>query len=234
MQLNELEYLWKRLDEKVDKAIALESELLRRVVLEPAHRRINRMAIWPAVDVVIGLTGMIFCASSVGGYWLDSRVLIPAGLLFSCFFALLINSIFQLAKISELDWSGPVAGIQYALTQLRAAKVREFKWIMLLSPLWGFCGLIVFAQWLSVRVSGDPLKIISKFEPRWIAGNLLFGVIFALVGGVFIYFLSQAWGHRPWWQSMLDDISGKTLSTARKDVELWANLQPEKQQLKGD
>lgn len=228
MQLQELEYLWKRLDEKVDKAIAIESELLRRVVLEPAHRKVNRMAFWPAVDVVIGLAGMAFCATSVGGYWFDSRVLIPASLLFSGFLALMINSILQLSKISELDWSGPVAGIQYALTQLRAAKVREFMWIMLLSPLWSFCGLIVFAQWFSVRVSGDPLMILRKFEPRWIAGNLLFGVVFAVLGAALIYAMSRAWGNRAWWEALLDEISGKTLSAARKDVELWASLQSEK------
>jgi hypothetical protein len=228
MQLQELEYHWKRLDEKVDQALAIETELLRRVVLEPVHRRVNRMAFWPAVDVAFCIGAILLVVTSIGNHWLDSRVLAPAGAVIFCFLALLIDSILQLSRISELDWSGPVSEIQSSLAELRVAKVRQFKWIMLLSPLWQFCGLIVAVEWLSLRLTGDPLTIIKKFEPRWILGNLLFGVVFAILGFLIIYAFSQAFKSRPWWQSMLDGISGKSLSVARKDVELWAGLRAEK------
>jgi hypothetical protein len=225
MQIQELEYLWKRLDEKVDKTLAIESELLRRVMVEPVHRRINRMAIWPALDVVLAIAGIGFTVSTMGNHWLDSRVLVPVVMLVLGFLALFIDSIFQLSTIYELDWSGPVATIQHSLAQLRTAKVRQFKWIMLLSPLWLFCGLIVLVEWFSLRFTGDPLTIVRKFDANWLVGNFVVCGLIAVVGALIVYACSCAFKHRSWWQAALDDISGKTLTVARKDMELWASLQ---------
>lgn len=228
MQLEELEDRWKLLDRKVDHALAIETELLRRVVLEPVHHRVNRMMFWPAVDAMLCVGAILLVITSMGNHWLDSRVLAPAAVVILCVLALLIDSILQLSRISEIDWSGPVSVIQTSLAELRVAKVRQFKWLMLLSPLWQFCGLIVLVEWLSVRLTGDPLTIIKKFDLPWIVANLLFGVVFAVLGSLIIFALSQVFKSRSWWQSMLDGISGKSLSVARKDVELWANLRAEK------
>jgi len=52
--------------------------------------------------------------------------------------ALLAASIRQLERVAKLDWCGPVAEIQSSLERLRVVKIRQFKWIMLLSPLVGF------------------------------------------------------------------------------------------------
>ena len=52
MQLEELQQQWQRLDQKLDLSIALQTELVRQAVMQPARRRMNRLSVWPVIDTV--------------------------------------------------------------------------------------------------------------------------------------------------------------------------------------
>jgi hypothetical protein len=232
MQLEHLQNLWNQLDDKVDRSLAIENELLRRVVLEPVSRRMHWMTIWPAIDIPLSITGIGFLISFIGQDWGDSRVLVPAFALILALLALLIDSIRQIAHMTGIDWSGPVAQMQTSLEKIHIAKVRQFKWIMLLSPLLFTCALLVAVQWCSLRFTGDRMAILNKLDPNaqnWVLGNLLFGVVFAGIGGLILFVLARFFGKTAWWQSMLDGVSGAGLKRARKDVELWASLRRDPQ-----
>jgi hypothetical protein len=224
MQLEELQRQWQQLDQKLERSLALETELVRQLVVQPARRRVNRLAIGPAIDVALLCAGLVIVGLFLAGHWPDWRLVFPALVLMGCMAALLINNIRQLQIVAELDWSGPVGAIQTALNQVQVEKIRQFKWIILLSPMVWFCGFVVGVHWLLEWLSGGRANIIDKLHPGWVAGNYVFGILFVPAG----YFAARAlgaWGRRRgWWQSVLDGISDKSLKAATADVERWARM----------
>lgn len=225
MQLEELQQQWQRLDQKLERSLTLETELVRQVVMQPARRRVNRLAIWPAIDVAFCVCGLLVGAAFLSSHWRDIQVMVPAGVVMVGLAALLVDSIRQLERVAELDWCGPVAAIQGSLEKLRIAKIRQFKWIILLSPLMGFCGLMAGLHWLFEWLSGDRVNILDRLDSLWIVSNYALGVLFVPLGHALAGALAKRCQTRRWWQSVLDDISGKSLKKAAMDVERWASLQ---------
>ena len=121
----------------------------------------------------------------------------------------------------------PVAEIQSSLARLRVAKIRQFKWIILLSPLVGFCGLMVGLYWFFGRLSDDRVNILDQLDPWWIVANYAFGVLFVPMGYFSARVLAERCHRHRWWQAVLDGISGNSLKAAALDVERWASLQQE-------
>lgn len=224
MRLEELHEQWQRLDQKLDQSLALQTELARRLVMQPARQRVTRMAVWPAIDIVACVGGLLLCGAFLGGHWRDWRLVAPASVVMLCGIALLISSILQLDRVSRLDWSGPVAEIQGSLERLRSVKIQQFKWIILLSPLLGFCGLMVGLHWLVERLSDHRVNIFDKLDPSWIVGNYIFGVLFVPLGYFVARLLAERCQGYRWWQAVLDDISGRSLKAAALDVGRWASL----------
>lgn len=225
MQLEELQQHWQRLDEKLNRSLALETELVRQVIMQPARRRINWLAIWPAIDVAFSLSVLLVSAMFLSNQKFDWQVIVPAGVFMLGALGLLITSILQLQRLYELDWSGPVASIQSSLQRLRMAKIQQFKWIILLSPLVGFCGLMVSLHWLLNWLSEDRANFLEKIDSWWVVGNYIFGVLFVPLGYYLAGVLARKCQGHSWWQSILDDISGKSLKAATLDIERWASLQ---------
>jgi hypothetical protein len=223
MELESLQEQWKRLDEKLERTLKLESELLRLAVTRPARRRIHRLAIWPAIDVALCVGALQFVGFFIVRHWNTWSLVAPASVLVSAAVLLLVDSILELERISKINWDGPVADIQSSLARLRIVKIRQFKWVMLLSPLVGFCGLVVGVQWLLDRLPEQHF-ILDKLNPWAVAVNYAFGVLFILFGHMVVRFLARQFGNRSWWQSALDGISGTSMNKARADVERWRNL----------
>ena len=227
MQLEELQQEWQRLDQKLDRSLALQAEVVRQVVMQPARRRVNRFGIWPAIDLVFCAVGLLLAGSSLSKHWRDWQVAAPAIVVMISAIALAASSILQLKRVAELDWCGPVAELQTALERLRAAKIRQFKWIILFSPLVGFCALMVGLHGLFEWLSDDRVHILDKLDPRWIVANYVFGLLFVPLGYIVARRLSELCRRQRWWQTALDDISGKSLKSAARDVDRWASLQHE-------
>jgi hypothetical protein len=228
MQLEELQQQWQRLDQKLDQSLALQTELVRRVVMQPARRRVNRLAIWPAmIDLVFCVGLLLLGAAFLSDHWRDWHLVAPASVVMIGAMALLVSSIRLLARGAELDWCGPVAEIQSSLERLRVAKIRQFKWIMLLAPLVGFCGLMVGLHWGLEWLSDDRVNDLDKLDSWWIVANYAFGVLFVPLGYLVARVLAKrCHGHR-WWQAVLDGIAGNSLKAATLDFDRWASLQQE-------
>jgi hypothetical protein len=227
MQLEQLQQEWQRLNQKLDQSLALQAEMVRQVVMRPARRRVNRLAIWPAIDLVFCAVGLLLVGSFLGDHWRDWRLAAPAIAVMISAGALAAASVLQLVRVAELDWCGPVAEIQTALERLRAVKIRQFKWTILFSPLVGFCALMVGLPWLFEWLSNDRVNILDKLDQRWVVANYLFGVLFVPLGYYVARYLAERCHRQQWWKATLDDISGKSLKAVTRDVERWANLQPQ-------
>jgi hypothetical protein len=225
MQLEILEQQWQALNSKLEHSLALQTEMMRQIVLLPAQKRINHMAFWPILDLVFALAVLVSGGIFMRVHWQQTALLLPSITSMIGMLALAITSIWQLQLISELEWSGPVVKLQHTLNRLRVSRIHQFKWIMLLSPLVGWCMFIVGIQWLLEWTSEGRVNIVEKLPQAWVIGNYLFGIIFVPVGYLAARFLAQHCQRYPWWQSVLDGISGKSLHLAQTEVERWRNLQ---------
>lgn len=225
MQLEQLQQQWQRLDQKLDQSLVIQNELVRQVIMQPTRRRLHRLAIWPVIDLVFCVVVVLLAGSFLGSHWPDVRLMMPAGVVMIGAIALMISSIRQLNGVAELDWCGPVAAIQSSLEQLRVMKIQQFKWVILLSPLVGFCGFLVGLQWILGWLSEGRVHLHDKLDPRWIVANYVFGLVFVPLGFLVARVLAQKCHQHPWWQAVLNDVAGNSLKAATRDVERWSNLQ---------
>jgi hypothetical protein len=223
MEMAELERQWQRLDEKLERTVAMNAELLRLAVVQPARRRMNRMAFWPALDIAGCIVVMLLAGSFLANYWPDWTLVGPAVGLMAGALLLLIASTRQLIVISETDWSGTVGAMQSSLARLRLLKISQFKWTILLSPLVGFCGLIVGLQLVLDRLPEQHL-ILDKLNPWWVAANYAFGVLFIPVGQIVVRFLADRFQSHGWWQRALDDLSGTSVKKSLEELGRWGSL----------
>ena len=223
MQLEELQRQWQRLDDKLEETLKLESELLRQTVVPSTRRRVDRLAIWPALDIAFCLVILLFAGSFLGDHWLVWSIVGPATVVMVAATMLLIDSIRQLVRVAEIDWCGTVVDIQSSLSRLRITKIRRFKWIILLSPLVGFSGMIVGLQWLLDRLP-EPHFILDKVDPWWVVANYAFGVLFIPVGYAAIRFAAKQFRTRGWFQRVLDDVSGTSIKRVEQELERWAGF----------
>lgn len=223
MHLEELHRQWQRLDEKLERTVKTNGELLRLAVVQPARRRVNRLAFWPALDTAFCVAVLLFAGSFLEKHWGTWSLVSPAGVVMIAAILLSIDSIRQLHRVSEIDWCGAVVDIQSSLSRLRMAEIRQFKWVILLSPLVGCCGLIVGLQWLLDRLP-EPHFILDMLNPWWVTANYAFGVLFIPFGHAVVRFLAKRFQSRDWWQRALADISGSSMKKTREELERWASL----------
>ncbi len=223
MQLEELQRQWQRLDEKLERTLKLDGEILRLTVTKPARRRMNRSAVWPALDIAFCLAVLLVTGPFLGKHWPDWSLVGPTVVVIMAAVALMIDSIHQLIRVSEIDWGSAVVDIQSSLSRLHMAKIRQFKWVILLSPLVWFCGLIVGLQWL-MDWAPEPHFILDKLDPWYVGGNYAVGVLIIVFGHAIVRFLASRFGNRGWWQRAVADISGSSMKKTREELERWASM----------
>jgi hypothetical protein len=223
MQLIELQEQWHRLDEKLERIVKIDDELLREAVVRAAQHHATRLTFWPALDITFCVFVLLLAGSFVEKHLYTWALIVPAGVMMSGAILLLNSSVRQLILVSEIDWSGTVVNIQSSLSRLRIVKILQFKWTILLSPLVGFCGLIVGLQWLLDQLP-ESHSISDKLNTWWLAGNYAFGLLFIPFGQVVVGFLATRYRGRAWWQRAIADISGSSIERTKQELERWACL----------
>ncbi len=218
MELDQLQERWRQLDQKLDRTLATKSAVLRQIGLQGTRRRINRLAVRPVIDLAFGVGVLLVTGSFLGDHWPEPTLVLPALGLVVASVLFVIDNIRQLASASRVAWDGPIADIQFAVSRLRHARIRQFKWIILLSPLLWLCmmavgGMLIFG-----------VNVMKTFDTLWVVGNIAFGLLFVPAGAVIARALGRRWQHHPFWRNLLDDISGRSLARAQQELRRWADL----------
>jgi hypothetical protein len=218
MELDQLQERWRQLDQKLDQTLATNSAVLRQIGLQETRRRINRLAVRPMIDLAFGVGVLVVAGSFLGDHWPEPTLVLPALGLMVASVLFVIDNIRQLASASRVAWDGPIADIQLAVSRLRHARIRQFKWIILLSPL----------LWLCIMAVGGMLifgvNVMKTFDALWVVANIAFGLLFVPAGAVIARALGRRWQHYPFWRNLLDDISGRSLAGAQQELRRWAEL----------
>ena len=223
MQFEELEHQWKQLDKKFDQLLRIERRILEEVAKKPVKNRLNRLAIWPTLDLVFCLLVALTFGRIIGDHWQETSIAGPAALVLAATILLLSSSIRVLVQLTSINWSHTVKTIQCSLTAVRITKIRQFKWTILLSPLVGFSAFLVGLQWLNHR-QVDPLLPFEALDPIWVVTNYTFGLAFIPLGYLASRFAARRYQSRDWFRLLLDDVSGINLQLTQQELQTWQDL----------
>lgn len=227
MNENDIQRQWQSLETSLSRSLAIQHELIRRSVVEPTRRRMRGLMFWPALDIAACVAGMLLFGSMLAAYAGQARLAFPIVVCMLGIVALAISSVRQLERVASIDWSGSVAQIQASLGALRAMRISQFKWVILLSPLIGFCAFLTTAHGVLDRVSGGRADFYESIDSGWLIGNYVLGILFVPLAFVAARAAGDRWGSHRWWRVLLDDLSGKSLARATEDIRRWAELAAE-------
>lgn len=130
---------------------------------------------------------------------------------------LVVAAIAQLTLLADIDPSSPVVELQRRLARVRALRIFEWKWVLLLSPaLWG-PALVVTVELTLKLLSGEGREI-TIFSGSFVTLNLLFGAGLSLVLWAVSSWLGRRLRHTGFMHQWLDDLAGRRLVAARDFV----------------
>lgn len=172
MELDELKQHWQTLDQKLDRSLALNLQLLTET--RTRRTRLRLLPLLPLlllqpVQLLIGFAVTSYCAR----FWFvnsDTLPLLVSGLALHAFgIGLIIDAVVRTLLIARINMAAPVVTIQRHLAYLRRWEIRSFKWVWMI--VWALfpAMLIVLAQ----AVAGVDLWA------RWPAGIAWTAVICA-------------------------------------------------------
>lgn len=224
MELEELERRWRLLDQKIDRVTERHLELIRSINLRPLRQRTGRLWFWPALDIAWCSLVLLLTGDFLWQHRDTTTLFLPAVVLMLGCIMLINSGVRQLLIISQVDWSLPVSEIQNALSRLQMAKIKQFKWVILTSPLVGFCGLLVGLQFIGDRLE-NPKVILEKMNTAWVLANVIFGIVFVPVGHFAVSRIADRFQSKGWWKRVVDDLAGRSLAGIQRELEKWG--QPE-------
>jgi hypothetical protein len=174
MDLDELKTLWNETDRRLaamEPALRLNLRLAQVGTRDRTRSKLRfvRLVLW--YEVAFGVLAVLL----VGSYLFDHigalRFALPAGGLHLCAIAILGLAVRQLVALGQIDYAGPVVEIQRRLAELRVARARSNRWLLLSSPLlWAL--LVIVAPHGLVG-----LDVYRAFGLPWVAGNFVFGLV---------------------------------------------------------
>lgn len=208
MELDDLKQRWVEYDAKLEKSIRLNTRLLRESGLARVDAALKPLSRGIALEGILNLPAVLLLGSFLGDHISEPRFAAPAALLLACSIAILNAGIRQFVTLRTLDYGAPVLAIQKRLAALRVSRIRTTKWILLAAPLLWTPLLIVSIKGL---LGVDPYAFL---EGKWLAANLLFGLVF-LVGMLWLsQHLAGRWERSRVVRGLANAIAGHGLVAA--------------------
>ncbi len=205
MELDELQKRWAAQDRKLDQLLRMN---VRAHQLGRARSALQRLRAGLALELVLNVLAVAALGAFIGQHLLQLRFALPALALDVVAVSVLAATVRQYVLASEVDYDGPVTSSQRRLEALRVLRIRQTKWLLLLSPLLWAPLLVVGLRALwgvdAYAALGVPYLLV----------NLLFGVAFVLL----MRWAARRWGPRlersGWARRWAEALAGTSLTRA--------------------
>ena len=208
MELDELKQAWTEYDKKLDASLRINTQMMRTSVLGRAETAMRRLSVLLVVELALLIGIAVWLGSFIWQYTADPRFLAPAVTLDACVIALMIACIRQIAAIAQVDYGAPVVAIQKRLESLKVERIRATKWTLLLAPLaWTPLSIV------SLRSLFD-VDVYAAFGSRWLAANVLFGLLVLIVGAWISRRVAGSVKRASLLQRLSRDVAGHNLTAA--------------------
>jgi hypothetical protein len=182
MELDEMKIAWQALDRRLEQQHTLNLQLFRDGRLDKLRRGLRPLAWGQAIQMAIGVLGLLVLAPIWIAHWHDPAVLIAGGVMHAYCVGLIIVGAAVQTQVARIDYGAPVLAIQRQLLRLRrtyafwGAVAVGLPWWFLTAPL-----LVVLSR--GAIMTNAPLAIWAQ---------LAIGAV-----GLFATWRFHRWSRRP-------------------------------------
>lgn len=141
MELDEMKLAWQGLDRRLEQQYALNLQLFRDGRLDKLQRGLRPLVWGQAIQMLIGVLGLLVLAPIWIAHWRDPAVLVAGVVMHAYCVGLIIVGAMVQSQVARIDYGAPVLAIQRQLLQLRrtyafwGAVVVGLPWWFLTAPL---------------------------------------------------------------------------------------------------
>jgi hypothetical protein len=178
MELDEMKLAWQGLDRRLEQQHALNLQLFRDGRMDKLQRGLRPLVWGQAIQMVIGVLGLLVLAPIWIAHWHDPAVLIAGVVMHAyCVGLIIVGAVVQ-GQVARIDYGAPVLAIQRQLLQLRrtyafwGAIVVGLPWWFLTAPL-----LVVLSRgvimtnapsviWIQLAIGAAGL-LATRWFHRW-------------------------------------------------------------------
>lgn len=141
MELDEMKLAWQGLDRRLEQQHALNLQLFRDGRMDKLRRGLRPLVWGQAIQMLIGVLGLLVLAPIWVAHWRDPAVLIAGVAMHAyCVGLIIVGAVVQ-GQVIRIDYGAPVLAIQRQLLELRrtyvvwGAIVVGWPWWFLTAPL---------------------------------------------------------------------------------------------------
>ncbi len=212
MQLEDLKTAWAQLDQRVGGDLT-RMEAITQALVDERTRSLVQQTVWlPIVELVATLAGLslvIVGLMQTGGtvYYTCLNAI------FFLFTLLILSAICQITMSAKVDPTAPVIATQRQLGKLRALRIFEGKWMLLLSPvLWAPFLVVIVEMFLKIVVGYEE----TFFSAGFVQANVIIGLI--MTGGLMWMSrtIAKRWLSESFMSDLFDEFAGSRLTAARE------------------
>lgn len=212
IELEDLKTAWATLEDRVETDFARVEALALDLARDKTRTLVRRAMLPPIVDLAAEAVALAIVLSgfSHAGSWIYHACLAGcAGVLA----ALMAAAAAQIAMLAGLDPAAPVLSTQRRLGRVRAFRIFEWKWVLLLAPVLWTPFFVAGIELLLKTLFGDGPET-SVFAAGYVGGSMVIGAALTLLLIRLSGWAARRFADTPFLRGFVDDLAGRRLTAA--------------------
>jgi hypothetical protein len=205
MQLDDLKEAWAAHGAALERSLAINERLLREAMLGKVRSRLAPYLLWRVLEVGLGVAGLLLVGPVLAAHVGEPRYLVAGGALLAFIAGLTAVCAYLLVRTAQLDYDGPVTGIQRAVEHIKLGEYRVTKWAVLGGVVIWLPAALVLLE----AITGVPA--LALVDLPWLLANLAVGVVVLVLGQVWSKRYVERPGLGPRARRVIDALSGRSL-----------------------
>lgn len=211
MDLDEMKTLWKETERRLkatEPALRVNQRLAKTGTLDRMRSKLRFVGLVLWYEIAFGVLATLLVGSYLFDHLGTIRFALPAAALHLGAILTLGFAVRQLVALGQVDYAGPVVGIQRRLAEIGLVRARSNRWLLLSSPLLWALLVIVVPHGLF------GLDVYRAFGLPWVASNFGFGLAVLAAAAWVIWHFPAASRSSAFLRRLGEDLTGRRVAAA--------------------
>ncbi|MBC3919256.1 hypothetical protein H8L32_17335 [Undibacterium sp. CY18W] len=219
MNLDLLKTEWQARDKGLEQAVRLNTQMLRLSLLEQHRREISKWGWTDKYEIIAGTPVLIYLIWFLSHYITDLKFALPALTILAWTIAMPLLNHQQRHALQDLDFAQPITSVQRQLAELKAGRLKLFKWAFLLGQI------VWFIPFLLVLFKGVfGVDLYQKTE-NFIIPSLMVSLMFIPLAIGISKLLSGRLSRSASFQALTDSLAGEDYKQTRHFLKTLAQFE---------